>query len=166
MIKRAVITAIVVIAALGSCESVDDERIPPVAVRVELDNQGLWDTYGVHGYGDYKYFIREEKIPSNYTYTDLTMTGFGGVLLICGNSGGDYNSPLAYDLACPVEAKYNVRLQIDKSTFEAYCPKCGSRFDVCENYGLPISGDAKSRNFGMKQYRVTPAQLGGYVITR
>jgi hypothetical protein len=157
---------IAIIATLTSCESIDDERIPPVAVRLELDNQGLWDTYGVHGYGDYRYFIREEKKPSNFTYTDLTRTGFGGILLINGYYAGDYNVPLAYDLACPVEARYNVRLQIDRSTFEAHCKKCGSRFDVCEGYGRPTSGEALNRGFGMKQYSVFPAQTGGYVITR
>ena len=151
---------------LTSCESINDERIPPVSVHLKLDNQGLWDTYGVHGYGDYRYFIREEKKPSNFTYTDVTTTGFGGILLICGYSNGNYNSPLAYDLACPVEAKYNVRLQIDKSTFEAYCSKCGSRYDVCEGNGRPTSGEAASRNFGMKQYHVYPAQLGGYIVSR
>lgn len=154
------------IIGLSSCESIDDERIPPVAVRLELNNQGMWDTYGVHGYGDYKYFIREEKKPANFTYTDLTMTGFGGILLICGSNNGDYNSPLAYDLACPVEAKFNVRLQIDRSNFEAYCKKCGSRYDVCEGNGRPISGEALNRQFGMKQYHVFPAQMGGYIITR
>lgn len=154
------------ICMITSCESVNDERIPPVAVYIDLSNQGTWDTYGVHGYGQNTRFIKQERIPANYPYSTLTYTGFGGVLLISGRSGDDYNSPLAYDLACPVEAKNNVRLSIDRQTFEAYCPKCHSRFDVCENNGAPISGEALSRNYGLQRYKVNRAQMGGYIITR
>ncbi len=149
-----------------SCESINDERIPPVAVNFEISNQGLWDIYGVHGYGQYRTFIKQERVPSNFPYTALTYTGFGGVLLISGRSGDDYNSPLAYDLACPVEARNDVRLSIDPQSFEAYCPKCRSRFDVCENNGMPISGEASKRNYGLQRYRVLPSSLGGYTIVR
>ena len=153
------------IVMFTSCESVNDERIPPVAVYIDLSGQGTWDTYGVHGYGQHTRFIKQERIPANFPYTALSYTGFGGVLLISGRSGDDYNSPLAYDLACPVEAKNDVRLSFDNQTFEAYCPKCHSRFDICENNGAPISGEAKSRNYGLKRYKVNPHQMGGYTIT-
>ncbi len=149
-----------------SCESVNDERIPPISVYIDLSNQAIWDSYGVHGYGQHTRFIKQERIPANFPYSALTYTGFGGVLLISGRAGDDYNSPLAYDLSCPVEAKNNIRLSIDPQTFEAYCPKCHSRFDVCENNGAPISGEALSRNYGLQRYKVNPAQMGGYIITR
>jgi hypothetical protein len=159
-------TLLFTLCATTSCESINDERIPPVAVYIDLSNQATWDTYGVHGYGQHRQFIKQERIPANYPFSALSYTGFGGVLLISGRSGDDYNSPLAYDLACPVEAKNNVRLSIDQQTFEAYCPKCHSRFDVCENNGAPISGEALSRNYGLQRYKVNPAQMGGYIITR
>lgn len=165
MFKRFSLLIILVILLAG-CESVNDERIPYAMVKIDLSNQGLWDIYGVHGYGQYRYFIREEKIPSNYPYTALTYTGFGGVLLISGRSHDDYNAPLAYDMACPVEAKNNVRIAIDPEKLEAYCPKCMSRYDVCEGDGRPISGEALTRNYGLTKYRVFSATNGGYTIGR
>ena len=45
--------------ALGACDSVDDDRIPPLPVTIRLSNTGLWNTYGVTGFGQYRYFIRQ-----------------------------------------------------------------------------------------------------------
>ena len=159
-------SAVVIMAAVSSCEQVNNHRIPAVPVNIELNNQGLWDTYGVHAFGDYRYFVRDLHQPANYSYTANTYTGFGGVLLISGFFGGDYNVPLAYDLSCPVEAKKEIRVTIDKSNYQAVCPKCGSRFDVFEGQGRPVSGKALEMNYGMQIYHVFPASLGGYVISR
>lgn len=149
----------------SSCgKEVNDEKIPPVAVNIELNNQGLWDTYGVHGYGQYRIFIKADNIPANFPYTALSYTGFGGVLLISGYANGDYNTPLAYDLSCPVEAKQTVRIGIDPDSYEAVCPECGSRYDVCEGEGRPVSGRAVNLNYGLQRYRVVAASLGGYTI--
>ncbi len=159
------ILSILTALSIVSCEkSINDERIPPVSVNIELNNQGLWDTYGVHGYGQHRYFIKVDQIPENFPYTALTYTGFGGVLLISGYADGDYNVPLAYDLSCPVESKQTVRIQIDSESYEAVCPECRSRYDVCEGNGRPVSGRAVDLNFGLQRYRVIPASLGGYTI--
>ncbi len=146
-----------------SCESVEDERIPPVAVNIEFANVGMWNTYGVAGALDSRTFIKEERIPSDFPYTELTYTGFGGVLLV----SNIMNIPLAYDLACPVEVKNNIRIYIDTVKSQAVCPKCGSRFDVFDNPGYPISGPAAEKKLGMQQYNVYgPTDLGGYTIRR
>ena len=155
----------IVAMLLASCESVNDERIPPASVNIEI-SEALWPIYGVHGYGDFRYFIRQERIPSDFAYTALTYTGFGGVLLLSGASNGNYNVPLAFDLACPVESRHDPRVIIDKSSLEAYCPKCKSRYDVYEGNGRPISGEALNRNYGMTQYRVILTSSNGYVIVR
>ena len=42
----------------------------------------------------------------------------------------------------------------------------GISFDVTEGQGRPISGKALELNYGMQMYRVLPASLGGYVISR
>ena len=34
-----------------ACESVDSQRIPALNVNIDLSNAGLWNTYGVSGYG-------------------------------------------------------------------------------------------------------------------
>ena len=75
------------------------------------------------------------------------------------------NGPIAYDRACPVEVDRDVVLYFDSDNFEAYCPKCGSRFNVCDAGGVPVSGEAVDRKYGLQQFRVI-ATNGGYVITR
>ena len=146
-------------ATLTSCDKVDDERIPPIPVYLNFNNTGLWNTYGVSGYGHYRFFSRENGIPANYSYKINDYTGFGGVMLIYGIDG-----PLAYDRACPVEAKKDVGLYIDEDNFEAYCKKCGSRYNVCEAFGAPVSGEAVDKKFGLRRINVLPSG-GGYIIS-
>lgn len=148
-----------------SCNHIDSSRIPAMPVNIQLDNTGLWNTYGVFSYGQYRMFIKSKKLPSNFSYSALSYTGFGGVLLISGNDNGDYNTPLAYDLACPVEAKESVIVGIN-SKYEAVCPVCGSVYNVCEGYGAPVSGRALDLHYGLQRFRVYPASLGGYIIGR
>lgn len=146
-----------------SCESINDDRIPPLAVNIEFSNAGIWDTYGVSGALKNKSFIKENGIPSNYPYTASTYTGFGGVLLVC----NIMNVPLAYDLACPVEAKSNIRIYIDDEKHQAVCPQCGSHFDVFDTPGYPLSGTAVEKKYALKQYHVYgPNEFGGYTIRR
>lgn len=145
---------------LAGCDSVDDMRIPSVNVFLDLGNAGLWNTYGVHGYGECRMFNRENRIPDNFPYIERSATGYGGIMLVYGIHG-----PIAYDRACPVEVDRDVVLYFDSDNFEAYCPKCGSRFNVCDAGGVPVSGEAVDRKYGLQQFRVI-ATNGGYVITR
>lgn len=150
----------VCMAVFPSCETVDNMRIPSLNVFLDLSNQGLWNTYGVSGYGTCKFFNKEKRIPGNFPYTERSATGFGGVMLVYG-----INGPSAYDRACPVEADKNTVLSFDTGNLEAYCPKCGSRFNVCEADGAPVFGTAVERKYGLQRLKVLPAN-GGYLITR
>lgn len=152
----------------SACQGLDDDRIPPLAVSINLGNQGLWNTYGVAGFGLSRRFIRELGEPSGYSYTDRTYTGFGGVLLIGGMDPftNDTNQPQAYDLACPVECKADVRVYVDPDNFEAVCPVCHSRYDVTMAGGTPLSGPAKEYRYALRRYQCLAAQAGGYIITR
>ncbi|MDE6321981.1 MAG: hypothetical protein K2L93_06740 [Muribaculaceae bacterium] len=153
------ITALVV----GGCDHLDNNRIPVVDVRVPFTTIGDWETYGVSGAYQYRYFIKGERIPSGYPYTQLTFTGFGGVLLCADYMG----NPVAYDLACPVECKNNVRIQVDPQTHIARCPVCGSEYEVCTlNYGYPISGPAADYGYRLAVYNVTPGPAGEYRVIR
>lgn len=164
---KPVLLLIILFSIFSSCEKIDNSRIPAMPVNIALDNTGLWNTYGVSGYGEYHNFIKSMRIPTNFSYTALSSTGYGGVLLISGYDAvsGSYNMPLAYDLACPVEASMDVRVSINKE-LEAVCPKCGSRYNVCEGQGTPIFGEALERRLGLKQYHAYPASMGGYIIGR
>lgn len=75
------------------------------------------------------------------------------------------NGPTAYDRCCPVEVDKDIVLSFDSKTFEAYCPTCGSRFNVCEADGVPLSGPALSNHYGLQRF-VVVASNGGYIITR
>ena len=51
-------------------------RIPSVNVFLDLGNAGLWNTYGVHGYGECRMFNRENRIPDNFPYIERSATGY------------------------------------------------------------------------------------------
>lgn len=156
---------------LSGCQSVDNERIPNMVVNISLSDAGVWNTYGVSGFGSHRYFIYStngNSQPAGFRYGSKSATGFGGVLLIEGldpfNNLGAY--PLAYDLACPVERQPNIRVIIDSENYVAFCPECGSVYDVTMGAGGPIGGPAYSGEYkyGLKMYRVVPSGMGGYMI--
>lgn len=159
-----------ILTLLCSCDNeIDDNRIPALNVQINLSNPGLWNVYGVHGYGDNISFIREERQPAGFAFTETTYTGFGGVLLIMGMDPFEAGAvaPLAYDLSCPVECKAYVRVYVDPSNYDAVCPVCGSHYDVTMGGGAPVSGPALTGQvkYGLQRYRAVPRN-GGYMITR
>lgn len=146
-----------------ACSSVDDDRIPAVPVRIEFPTVGDWHSYGVAGALDSRRFIKSERQPSGFPYSDASATGFGGVLLVCGFD----NSPLAYDLSCPVEMKRDIRIAIDTDKSTAFCHKCGSTYDIFRT-GAPLSGPAADNGYALTRYRVSPgaSALSYMIITR
>lgn len=154
---------------LASCHQLNNERIPAMAVNIDLSNQGIWNSYGVHGPGQYNYFIFTESFrePAGFPYTYNSATGYGGVLLIGGQNvfTGDVG-PLAYDLSCPVERLPDIRVFVDHDTMEAICPVCESHYNVIGANGAPISGPAVEMKYALTPYSCYPTQLGGYIITR
>ena len=156
---------------LCSCNTIDNERIPNMPVNIQLNNAGLWNVYGVSGFGSNRSFIftDSERVPSNFAYTQYSATGFGGVLLISGMNPFTTTTdiPLAYDLACPVERNPKIRVYIDNDTYVAVCPECKSTYDVTMGGGAPLSGVAATGKYkyGLKVYNCVPAPTGGYIIT-
>jgi len=157
--------AALLLATHTACDKIDNKAVPSYTVRIDLSGYALWTTYGVSGLGDYRIFNRDKSLPANFPYNVNTYTGYGGVLLIMGlNTATNDYSPLAYDLACPVEASQKITLSIDADNFDAICSKCGSHFDVLQGMGGPKSGVALTNKLGLRTYRVT-ASNGGYMIT-
>jgi putative lipoprotein len=157
LITRLLLPLVALVAA--SCGHYED-RIPPSPVRVSFPTVGEWNVYGISGAYDYKYFIKRQLIPAGYPYTALSETGFGGVLLV-GDMHGD---PHAYDMACPVELRYDIRVAIDPDIMQARCEVCGSTYDVFDNHGMPTSGPAKDREYRLARYNVTAGGAGEYMI--
>lgn len=148
-------------ACFVSCHTVDDDRVPVMPVQITFISQAQWDVYGVAAAMDYRSFIRDERVPAGYHYTASTYTGFGGVLLVSDVLG----NPQAYDLACPVECRRDVRVKINEDDYKAFCPKCGSTYDVFSLSGTPVSGVAAERGYGLRRYRVSPGRdLSAYMI--
>lgn len=167
LLRNSVSAAIGAIVLLTSCHSVDDDRIPPMPVRISFATYGDWSFYGIAGATDTRRFILPEKIPAGFPYTAMSATGFGGVLLVGQYSySGDptLDPPLAYDLACPVEMKSDIRVYVDQDKLVAKCPRCESTYDIFQGYGGPLSGPAAEHGYGLKRYRAGSGSTGQYMI--
>lgn len=157
---------------MTACQSIDDERIPNMPVNISLSDPGVWNTYGVSGFGSHRNFIYNSKgasQPAGFAYKSTSATGFGGVLLIEGVDPllAVTAAPLAYDLACPVERNPQIRVEVENETYMAVCPECRSIYDVTVAHGAPISGEAATGKYkyGLKSYRVLASGYGGYIIS-
>ncbi len=151
-----------VAAAVSSCHHIDDDRIPPAAVHIAFNTVGDWHTWGVAGVGQPRMFVLELKEPSGFPYTALSRTGFGGVMLI----GDIHGNPVAYDLACPVEARASTRVRFVKDDMTVECPVCHSVYEVVTNFGQPLAGPAAQRGYGLRRYQVGPGLSGEYMVVR
>lgn len=168
-IKYIIPITLAIITFCQGCNSIDDNRIPNMPVSLSLSDMGLWNTFGVSGFGSYRIFTLSPRQPSDFPYTSKTYTGYGGVLLIEGLDPytGISSLPLAYDLACPVERQSNTRVKIDADSYMAVCPVCGSTYDVTIQRGAPIAGPAATGEYkyALKSYNCIATPNGGYIIT-
>lgn len=167
----AALAALFFLSAAVSCgEDVNNKRLPAYPVDVNLSNIGLWNTYGIGGIGDWAEFIKPD-VPSGFPWLASTFTGYGGILLVgvdpsaFGNNGAWAYMPMAFDLACPVEAEADIRVYVDDSRFEAVCPVCESRYTLLSGGG-PVAGPAVGYKYGLQVYRCTGTPATGFRITR
>lgn len=149
--------------ALAGCHSIDiKNQVVYGRVYVPFKTVGDWEIYGVSGALQSRRFIRWERVPANYPFTDVCSTGFGGVMLAC-SVNGDF---LVYDLACPVEHSQSTLVYIDESNY-ARCPKCGSLYDVFQldtSPGYPVGGPALDHGYGLTPYNVAFGADGNYAL--
>ena len=148
--------------AAGGCKHLDDDRIPPAPVHLVFNTVAEWNRYGVPGALAHKRFIKSERVPGDFPYTALSQTGFGGLLIV----GDILGAPRAYDLACPVECRADVRIVVDDEASKAYCPKCKSVYDIFTNYGQPLSGPALEFDYGLRKYYIGAGDRGEYMVVR
>jgi hypothetical protein len=95
---------------------------------------------------------------------ELDRIGYGGILVVNGFNNGsnsDMYNLYAYDLACPNEAKPDVRVAPDSTGLKAICPKCNAVFNIAYGSGNPESG---SKHF-LRSYRVYKTEEYKYKIT-
>lgn len=141
-------------------------------VNIAFSDAGVWNSYGVSGFGSHRYFIYNpsgKSQPTGFAYKSTSATGFGGVLLIEGVDplSAVTATPLAYDLSCPVERNPKIIVAVENETYMAVCPECHSVYDVTVAHGAPISGEAATGKYkyALKSYRVITNGTGGYYIT-
>lgn len=151
---------------LPSCDSTDDNRIPYAEVHLTFHTVGDWNIYGVKGAAaDHRSYIltAKEHIPTDFPYTALDRTGYGGLLLVTDVLG----NLIAYDLACPYEARPTVRITVPDDELYAECPVCGSTYDIYTNFGKPRSGPAADKGYSLTRYSVSSGGATEYkVVTR
>ena len=70
------------LAAITGCSSIEDDRIPPAPVSLTFRTVADWDMYANPAALEYKMFIKEQRIPSNFNYTAISETGLGGIFFI------------------------------------------------------------------------------------
>lgn len=168
LILRTLVLSLIALIITPGCDSVDDERIPSVPVHLSFATVADWVQWGVAeesaGHRSYIYAPGSKtNIPEGYPYKAVDATGYGGLLLVTDALG----NPVAYDLACPYEAKPDVRIRVEDDEIIARCPKCGSTFDIITNYGNPRSGPAAERAYALKRYAVVSGGSLEYrVVTR
>jgi hypothetical protein len=129
---------------LSSCIENTTSTIPDYPVRLNLN---LMTEYAIFRNSTGESLVFEERIK------EMDRIGFGGIL-VCTNYEGKY---LAFDLACPYEAKQNVRVKVDG--LFADCEECGARFDIyTSEFAFPVKGPTKQ---GLKKYKtaLTPAGI-------
>ncbi|MGL5785356.1 MAG: hypothetical protein ACRCX4_00845 [Bacteroidales bacterium] len=135
------VVSLVLMSACGNSETVS--RIPDASVnlRANIDYYGLTTPY------TYKSFTSKQGLP------ETTFLGYGGILLIGGiDFNGDHVAYYAFDLSCPVEARPDIKVGINKELLQAECPKCKSRYAVFEGAGYPTFGEAKEKSYYLRRY--------------
>lgn len=161
---RLIIGAVAIVAAAltTACHRLDTNRIPPAPVQIIFNTVADWNTYGLPGAASYRNFIltSTEKVPSNFPYTAMSYTGYGGILLVDDVNG----NILAYDLSCPVECSPTIRIAVNGDDLTAECPKCHSVYDIMSLYGHPRSGPAAERGYGLRRYQASPGLNGRYLV--
>ncbi len=158
LLKAAVCAVLIAVAA---CDNLDDTRVPAMPVHLVFQSVADWNAWGPGGAVESRRFIMSdtERVPSDYPYTALDRTGFGGLLVLQDVNG----QTLVYDLSCPVECKTTVRVKVDVANLTAECPQCHSTYDVFSLYGHPLSGPAAKHGYGLRRYRATQG-LSPYMV--
>ena len=157
--------ALMAAMAAGGCSSdINFRRIPYARVYVAFTTEGDWNVYGAPAAMDSRRFIREDRVPADYPYSELSFTGYGGVLLTCDVYGVNH----VFDLACPVERQPQVRVVVDLDAALARCPKCGSTYDVFNvnggEGGSPMGGMAAEERYGLTRYNMVYRADGRYAL--
>jgi hypothetical protein len=145
-IKRTILMLILLLTFL-SCDDNYVSSIPSYPVSLQLNL--LTGQYVTFRNSTNEYLLFTKPI----IVTDRI--GFGGILVYTGISLDDSNNTIyyAFDLACPYEAKSNIKVSPVKDALgQVKCSECGSVYDVGFGLGNPIEGPSKEI---LKRYKTS-----------
>ena len=137
MIKHYLVSGLLALSFVSCYDNVISS-IPDYPVQLQLN---LTSTYPTFKNSVNHFIIYDKKI------RDIDFIGYGGIIIYTGFNG-EYN---AYDMACPFEAKQNIRVYPNELG-QAVCEGCGSVFQIGDAYGIPKSGPATEV---LKRYRTS-----------
>lgn len=131
-----------------SCSKFEESDIPYARVYLEIDLR-----------------YNDKDLVGLYNHKSITtartageMTGFAGVLVVCGIDSYGNTTYFAFDLCCPHEAKRNIIIE-PNNTGTATCPECGTEYDIAAygGTGTPTKGVSK---YPLRRYAVS-SKAGG-----
>lgn len=125
-----------VFALTGCKDDIYQSSIPDVSVHLELNLVSQYPLFA-NSVNEYILFTEPRYV------TDRI--GYGGVI-VYSTFEGKY---VAFDLACPVEVKRDIRVEPDGSGFMT-CPSCGEVYDISFGLGYPTKGVSREP---MKLYK-------------
>jgi nitrite reductase/ring-hydroxylating ferredoxin subunit len=133
--------------AISSCDKTYVSTIPDYPVYLELDLR--FEDRDLIPLQAYKIFT-----PQTINQA-VERTGYGGVLVYHGLNNVATTSYYAFDISCPHEANKSVVVEVDDDKVYAVCPKCGSKYELLNGIGNPVSGPSQQEGHYLKPYRVS-----------
>ena len=137
MLYRTKLFITLFMAAIWSgCDDNYVSSIPSYPVSLQLN---LTSTYPTFKNSTNQFLLFEKRV------NETDRIGYGGILVCTGISLDDSGNTIyyAFDMACPYEAKKDVRVYPVKDGLgEVKCEKCGSVYNVGYGFGDPASGPA------------------------
>lgn len=124
-----------------SCSKFEESDIPYARVYLEIDLR--YNDKDLVGLYNHKSITTARKAGE--------MTGYAGVLVVCGIDSYGNTTYYAYDRCCPHEAKRNIVIEADNAG-KATCPECGTEFDIAYGTGTPTKGVSK---YPLRRYAVS-----------
>lgn len=136
--RTRLLIALFVVAIWSGCDDNYVSSIPSYPVSLQLH---LTSTYPTFKNSIHQFLLFENGVNA----TD--MIGYGGILVFSGIDPDSGNTIYyAFDMACPYEAKRDVRVYPVKDGLgQVKCEKCGSVYNVLYGVGWPDSGPATEK---------------------
>jgi nitrite reductase/ring-hydroxylating ferredoxin subunit len=141
------IIACLLFITISSCDKTYVSNIPNYPVFLELDLR--FEDRDLVPIQAYKIFTSQNINQA------VERTGYGGVLVYHGLNNMGSDSYYAFDISCPHEANRSVVVAVDDAGIYAICPKCGSKYELLNGIGNPVSGPSQQEGYYLKPYIVS-----------